>query len=125
MKDRNPITETCAQATRKNRRERNLRHQHHRAAPGVERSAHRANINFSLAAAGHAVEQQGRKVMLLKRLFDLAKCVRLRVRKLKLFDRRQLRRGQWVPTNFLLKFFDGAFLDEIMDYRLADASRFD
>ena len=51
-------TENASQTPRENRRQCDLRNQHQRAAAFVESPLHRSNVNLSLAATGHAVEQE-------------------------------------------------------------------
>ena len=61
MQHGNAIPEARAKASGELRRERDLRHQNQRGAPLFERGPDRAQIDLGLAAAGHALQQEGRE----------------------------------------------------------------
>src|SRR5439155_2433718 len=58
--------------------ERDLRHEHERRAPEVERREDRLDVDGRLAGAGHAVEQPWRRVTVRDRVADRRDCFLLR-----------------------------------------------
>jgi hypothetical protein len=58
MEDRDPLAEPSAKAPDRLRRERDLRHEHDRPQPSLERSRTRLQVDLGLPATGGAVEQE-------------------------------------------------------------------
>ena len=81
---------------------------------------HCANIDFSLTAARHPVQQIRRERARTQRLFDRAQRVCLRGRQFEIFRLRKLRARRRIAANVFLGFFDDAVLDQSANDRLAD-----
>src|SRR5947208_8220893 len=81
MKNGDLVAKMRAQAARKNRRESNLRYQHHRAASCCQSIMHGANINFSFSAAGDSMKKKGNKTSLFEWSFNASQRRQLGLRK--------------------------------------------
>ena len=68
--DRDGVAEALDEAPRGLRSQRDLGHEHDRRLAALERRGHRAQVDLGLAAAGHAVEQQGAPGRLAEALHD-------------------------------------------------------
>src|SRR2546423_5803986 len=117
MKYGDRVAEVRAKASGEDGREGDFGDEHHRRATAPERVAHRAYVDCCLAAARHAVQEEGRVLACLLRLVYLSERVYLGLGQTELVARGEPCARQRVAPHFADEDFDDAATLKRLDGR--------
>ena len=99
VEDGDGVAEVRAQAAREDGRQSDFGDEHHRRPPAPQSLAHGADVDFGLAAARDAVQEEGAVAARTLRLVDFVQSRLLRVGQLQLVPLGQARAGQRVAPH--------------------------